>query len=74
MTIKAKHPNGYFGILYGKSSMAIYDEFGHQILHTGFRNINTQDELYKILEDAPKLSKLAKAVLEEGGQDGTDAE
>lgn len=69
MTIKAKHPNGYFGILYGKSSMAIYDEFGHQILHTGFRNINTEKELYAVLENAPKLKELAKAVLEEGGQD-----
>ena len=54
MLIKVEHPNGYMGILYGKSSMTIYDKDGHEILHTGLRNPNTEEELYEVLEDMPR--------------------
>lgn len=64
--IKVEHPNGYMGILYGKSSMSIYDEDGHEILHTGIRNINTKAELYELLEGMPKFVEImADIVIEE---------
>lgn len=53
--IKVEHPNGYFGILYGGSSMSLYDEDGHEILHTGSRNIDTEEELYELLDGMPKF-------------------
>lgn len=55
MTIIVEHPNGLSGILYGKSSLAIYDQYGHEILYTGSRNVNTEDELYDILEKTKEL-------------------
>lgn len=64
--IKVEHPNGYMGIIYGKSSMSIYDEEGHEILHTGSRNINTKEELYELLEGMPKFVEImADIVIEE---------
>ncbi len=56
--IRIEHSNGYTGILYGKSSMAIFDSSGNQILHTGFRTINTKEELYKKLESMPKFCEI----------------
>lgn len=47
--VKVEHPNGYIGILYGKQSMSIYDMDGREVLHTGFRHINTKEELYEYL-------------------------
>ena len=52
--IKAEHPNGFSGILYGERSMSIY-YLGKEVLHTGFRNINTAEELYKELEEMPEF-------------------
>ena len=40
--IMVEHENGYCGILYGKSSMSIF-KGDQEVLHTGFRNINTSD-------------------------------
>lgn len=31
MGVKVNHPNGYSGILYGKSSMSIFDKDGHEL-------------------------------------------
>lgn len=53
-----KHPNGYSGRLYGKSSMLIFSPEGKEVLHTGFRSINTQKELYDMLETYPEFMKL----------------
>lgn len=57
MKIKVHHPNGYSGILYGKSSLAIYDDHGIEIIHTGYRTINTEKELYDVLEKFPEVLK-----------------
>ena len=51
-SIFVSHPNGFTGKLYGESSMVIYKD-GKEVLHTGFRNINTQEELYTELESMP---------------------
>lgn len=55
--ISVKHPNGFSGKLYGKSSMSIFDSNGKEIMHTEFRNedIKTKEDLYKHLEDMPML-------------------
>ena len=53
--ITATHPNGYSGVLYGKSSMIIRDVNGHEVLHTGSRTPQTEAELYEVLEGMPKL-------------------
>lgn len=60
--ISYTHPNGYTGILYGKSSLAVRDLEGREVFHTGFRNINTLDELKNWLDDFPKLMKLLREI------------
>ena len=52
-TIRVAHPNGYTGLLYGKSSMRICDKTGREVLHTGARTANTEDELYQVLSNVP---------------------
>lgn len=54
--IMVKHENGYYGCLYGKSSMSIFKD-NKDVLHTGFRNINTPDELYEILSEMPSFTE-----------------
>lgn len=55
--IYVKHPNGFSGKLYGKSSMSIYDINGKEVLHAGFRNasIDSEEALYEHLETFPKF-------------------
>ena len=55
--IMVEHENGYYGCLYGKSSMSIYKD-GIEVLHTGFRNINTPDELYEQLSEMPDFMEM----------------
>ena len=55
--IMVKHENGYYGCLYGKSSMSIFKD-NKEVLHTGFRNINTPDELYEILSEIPSFMEM----------------
>ena len=43
--IKYTSKNGYTGVMYGKSSLAILNENGKEVFHTGFRNFNTYEEL-----------------------------
>lgn len=70
--IKVEHPNGYMGILYGKSSMSIYDKDGHECLHTGFRTPNTEEELYEVLEEMPRTMEIIAEIIEEGVDDDQD--
>lgn len=50
---------GYRGVLYGKTSMSIYDKDGKEVMHTGFRSINTPYELKNYVENLfPKLLKI----------------
>lgn len=66
MVIKVEHPNGYLGVLYGESSMSIYDKDGHEVLHTGSRNIQTAAELYEVLDRIPNLKEMFRQIVEEG--------
>ena len=59
MTKEYKHKNGYYARLYGKSSLSVYFN-GKEILHTGFRNVNTEDEVIELLEGMPEFMKLLK--------------
>ena len=59
-TIRVAQPNGYMGFLYGKSSMRICDEMGREVLHTGARTANTEDELYHVLSDMPLFIEMLK--------------
>ena len=55
--IMVEHENGYYGCLYGKSSMSIF-KGNKEVLHTGFRNINTPDELYEELSEMPSFMEM----------------
>ena len=62
--IMVEHENGYYGCLYGKSSMSIFKD-NKEMLHTGFRNINTPDELYEILSEMPEMMNNVKELFED---------
>ena len=66
--IKYTSENGYTGVLYGKSSFAIYDSSGKMVLHTGFRNIHTYAELVKQVEDYPKFREMLFKMKDEVGK------
>ena len=46
-------PEGYTGQLYGKSSYRIVDKYGKEVFHTGFRAINTFEELKADIDEFP---------------------
>ena len=62
--IMVEHENGYYGCLYGKSSMSIFKD-DKEMLHTGFRNINTPDDLYEILSEMPEMMNNVKELFED---------
>lgn len=51
-SVTYKHSNGYSAVLCGKTSMSVYYN-GKEKFHTGFRNVNTEDEVMKLLEKMP---------------------
>lgn len=57
MVIKYKSENGYSGMIYGESSMRIFDSTNKEVLHTGFRTINTEEELKEFVDDFPNKRK-----------------
>ena len=57
-TIKYTSDNGYTGVMYGKSSYAVFDRDGIEVMHTAFRNFNTYDELVENVEKYPKLMEM----------------
>ena len=48
------HENGYSATLYGDTSLSI-DYGGREVLHTEFRNVETEDEVMNLLEHIPDL-------------------
>lgn len=67
-SVTYKHPNGYSAVLYGDSSMSVYHE-GKEVLHTGFRNINTEKEVLRMLKDMPKLIEMLSMLTDEDFED-----
>lgn len=55
-------PNGYTGILYGKSSLSIKDSNGKEVLHTGSRNVNTMEELKDLVDRHPEFMEMLKKI------------
>lgn len=62
MELIVKHPNGYSGMLFGESSLAVFDNRMHEILHTGDRNIETAEDLYDMLEDIPGFVEMMQKI------------
>lgn len=61
--IQVEHPNGYYGELYGKSSLSIF-KGTREVFHTGFRSIETAEELYQVLEEYPQFEEMLMKALE----------
>lgn len=59
--ILVEHENGYYGLLYGKSSMSIFQE-SREVLHTGKRIINSADELYEQLAKMPEFMRATEQI------------
>ena len=72
-----KHPNGYSARLYGESSLSIWFN-GKEVLHTGSRNANTEDEVMELLESYPEFVKSLESYTDESvvddekGEDGKE--
>lgn len=62
MELIVKHPNGYSGMLSGESSLAVFDNRMHEIIHTGDRNIETAEDLYDMLEDIPGFVEMMSKI------------
>lgn len=60
--IKYTSKNGYTGVLYGESSLAICNKDGKEVMHTGSRNINTYDELVNLVEEYPKFIEMLSQI------------
>ena len=58
--------NGYSGVLYGESSMVIYDPKCYEVLHTRFRAGDTLEYLKEVVDTADKL----RAMLNEEADNG----
>lgn len=63
VTIEYTSSNGYRGVIYGKSSLIIWDTNGNMSMHTGSRNIETYDELVKVVDECPETLKLLQEVI-----------
>ena len=62
------HENGYSATLYGKSSMIIRYK-GKEVMHTGFRNVNTESAVMDLLGMQPSFRKSLEKMIDEGGVD-----
>lgn len=69
--IIVKHPNGYSGMMYGESSLTVFDSHMRKVLHTGSRNVKTAEELYTTLELMPGFMSLIEKIdeLKEDAED-----
>ena len=67
-SITYTHENGYSATLYGEASMVVRYE-GQEVMHTGFRNVNTEDEVMDLLEMQPRLRDSLERMIDEGGVD-----
>ena len=55
---------GYTGVLYGKSSVVVYDPTGKEVFHTGFRKAQTLEDLKQITDEIPDFLRRQKDVRE----------
>ena len=71
--IEYKHPNGYSARLYGESSMSIYLN-RKEVMHTGSRNVNTENEVMELLDEYPEFIKMLERHIDEILADDEDCE
>lgn len=71
MNKEYKHPNGYSARLYGMSSLSIYFE-GKEVMHTGYRSVNTEKEVMDLLAKQPEFREKLKRIMEERGKRWVD--
>lgn len=64
-----KSENGYSGVLYGTSSMTVFNPEGKAVLHTGNRNVQTFDELKVLVDTMPEFMEKLMMLIKEGGKD-----
>lgn len=64
-TVTYTHENGYSATLYGKTSLSV-EHNGKEVLHTGFRNVETEDEVMNLLENMPEMRNKLRNFIEEG--------
>lgn len=57
------HENGYSAVLYGESSLIIRYQ-GKEVMHTGFRNVNTEEEVMELLGGYPEFRERLKALVQ----------
>lgn len=56
--------NGYTGVIYGESSLKIYNENGNVCFHTGRRAIQTYNELVELVDGYPNFLEKLNGLLE----------
>ncbi len=49
---------GYKGVMYGKSSLSVFDKNGKEVMHTGSRKINTYNELVHFVDTFNEFLKM----------------
>ena len=64
-TVTYTHENGYSATLYGNTSLSV-EHNGKEVLHTGFRNVETEDEVMNLLENMPEMRNKLRNFIEEG--------
>lgn len=74
MRMEYKSENGYTGKLYGERSMSIYDPNGKEVLHTGFRSINTLKALRRVVDGFPEYRKKLTEIVKDAKNGGLDDE
>lgn len=56
--IEYKSDNGYRGVLSGVSELSIFDADGIEVMHQNFRDIETKEELKKLVDNFPVYQQL----------------
>lgn len=73
MTAIYRHENGYKAVLYGKSSMSIY-KGDTEVLHTGFRSVNTEEEVMECLDEMPRFEAMVNMMVNDKEDDDGNIE
>ena len=60
--IEYTSPNGFRGVMYGKSSLSIYYPDGMEALHTEERTPQTLSELINIVDEMPEFLKMLERI------------
>ena len=59
--IEVKHPNGCVGKLKGHD-LTIYRDDGKELWHTYKSTCNTEEDVYRLLEETPRLLEMVRVI------------